>query len=88
LYVGCVLALLVVVPARTLACPNCFASSAGHVLDTYYFSTLMLSLLPFAVVGAITAVGLSFRRGRGARQNPSGPIGEQLMRTPARPKAE
>ena len=40
-----------------LACPNCYGDVEKTVLDTYYFSTLMLSLLPFGLVAAIVGVG-------------------------------
>jgi hypothetical protein len=42
---------------RAVACPSCYGSLESKVLDTYYLSTVMLSLLPFALVAAITALG-------------------------------
>lgn len=44
-------------PMAAAACPHCYGSSDTRVLNTYYFSTAMLSLLPFAVIGTIAAVG-------------------------------
>jgi hypothetical protein len=39
------------------ACPSCYGSLESKVLDTYYLSTVMLSLLPFALVAAIATLG-------------------------------
>lgn len=38
------------------ACPVCFAASGPRAAEVYYLSTVMLSLLPFAVVASIIAV--------------------------------
>jgi|MudIll2142460700_1097286.scaffolds.fasta_scaffold257410_2 hypothetical protein len=44
------------VPRPAGACPRCYESYSGKVLETYYFSTAMLSLLPFAVIGVVVLV--------------------------------
>lgn len=38
--------------APAWACPVCFASSGQQVLYAFYASTVVLSLLPFLLVGA------------------------------------
>jgi len=48
---------LVSIAAAAHACPSCYGDVEKTVLDTYYFSTLMLSLLPFGLVAAIVGVG-------------------------------
>lgn len=44
------------------ACPSCYGSVEKNVLDTYYLSTMMLSLLPFGIVAAIAVLGWMFMR--------------------------
>jgi len=46
-------------------CPVCFGAGDDNVLWFYYLSTVMLSLLPFAIVGTIAAVVLWLRRQEG-----------------------
>ena len=53
---------LAVHPAAAVACPACYASLGSHLLHMYYLSTIFLSLLPFAVVIALVAVGRNLRR--------------------------
>jgi heme/copper-type cytochrome/quinol oxidase subunit 2 len=43
------------------ACPVCFAADAQAVWF-YRLSTVLLSLLPFAVVGSLVGVGFLLRR--------------------------
>lgn len=40
-------------PRIAAACPACFAASEGRVAQMYVATALLLSLLPFAVVGGI-----------------------------------
>ena len=54
--------ILMATPAAVLACPNCYASLGSRLLHTYYLSTIFLSLLPFAIVVTLIAVGRSLRR--------------------------
>ncbi len=49
-------------PATVLACPSCYASLGSRLLQTYYLSTIFLSLLPFAIILTLVAVGRSLRR--------------------------
>jgi len=49
-------------PGAAIACPKCYGSSSPGVLESYYLSTLMLTLLPFAVVGTIVVLGFRFKR--------------------------
>ncbi len=53
---------LTTTPATVLACPNCYASLGSRLLHTYYLSTIFLSLLPFAIIVTLVAVGRSLRR--------------------------
>jgi hypothetical protein len=55
-------ATLVVSPTTVLACPNCYASLGGRLLHTYYLSTIFLSLLPFAIIVTVVAVGRNLWR--------------------------
>ncbi len=57
-----IVTLLLQSPVAATACPMCYGSSSSRVLDIYYLSTLLLSLLPFAIVAAIVAVGLHIKR--------------------------
>ena len=49
-------------PLPAAACPACYGASGPRVLLSYYLSTILLSLLPFAIVGTIVAVALNLRR--------------------------
>jgi hypothetical protein len=55
---------------RAAACPSCYGSSESKVLDTYYLSTVMLSLLPFALVAAIAGLGWLLARQLSAPEAP------------------
>ena len=46
-------AALLLAPSAAMACPVCFASANPHVLATYYLTTVLLMLLPLAIVGSI-----------------------------------
>jgi len=49
-------------PAAALACPACYASLSSRLLHSYYLSTIFLSILPFAIVCTLVAIGRSLRR--------------------------
>jgi len=49
-------------PTAVVACPSCYASLGSRLLHTYYLSTIFLSLLPFAVIVTLVAVGRNLRR--------------------------
>jgi hypothetical protein len=49
-------------PAAALACPACYASMGSRLLNPYYLSTAFLSLLPFAILVTLVAVGRHLRR--------------------------
>lgn len=66
-------AVLVVVPTAARACPKCFESSGPRVLDAYYLSTALLSLLPFAIIGAVGLIASRLaRRARACEQQRDG----------------
>ena len=52
----------VLTPLAVNACPNCYAASDSRVLLTYYLSTAVLTLLPFAIVGTILLVAVRMKR--------------------------
>jgi hypothetical protein len=39
--------------SRALACPSCFSAGNPRVLETYYLTALLLSILPLAILGTI-----------------------------------
>lgn len=56
-------AALLAAPAPLLACSVCFAAANRGVLQTYYLTAAMLTLLPLLIVAAIGAwLYLSYRR--------------------------
>jgi hypothetical protein len=48
--------------APAAACPACYESSSPNVLATYYLSTVMLTVLPFVIIGTLVAVGMHLAR--------------------------
>jgi len=42
-------------PAAALACPVCFNAASGKVLEAYYLTTVMLIVVPIALLGSIGA---------------------------------
>ncbi len=64
-------------PGAAHACPLCYGSSAPQVLNAYYLSTAVLSLLPFAIVGAIGLLAVRMlRRAQAAVSDGSEPTAE------------
>jgi hypothetical protein len=59
---GWVLTLAVAVPLPALACPNCYSASGPRVLLMYYLSTAALTVMPFAIIGAIVGLAMFFKR--------------------------
>jgi len=53
---GTVLA-LAVAAGRASACPSCYGSVDEKVLQTYFGTAMMLTLLPFSVLAAIAGAG-------------------------------
>jgi hypothetical protein len=65
LILGCTagfLLLLLLPPAIASACPTCFAASGAGGLRAYYLSTVLLSAMPFVMIGMIATVGYAVRR--------------------------
>lgn len=60
------LAAFILVPAVSLACPMCYGSSPAVVLQSYYLTAALLSLLPFAVIGGIAVLAFRMARQRQA----------------------
>ena len=57
-------AMLVSAPEVSLACPACFAATGGRGLTAYYLSTILLSTMPFLLIGLIIAIAYSAGRPR------------------------
>ena len=60
LYVAIIIAAYL--PRAAAACPQCYGSEPTRVLWTYYLSTVLLSLLPAAIIGTLIAVAFSIKR--------------------------
>jgi hypothetical protein len=48
-------------PKVAAACPACFAASDNRTLAAYYASTLLLSLMPFALIGGVVLAAYLMR---------------------------
>ncbi len=46
-------------PSIAAACPACFGASDARTISAYYASTMLLSLMPFALIGGVILGGLS-----------------------------
>jgi len=53
---------IVLAPAIASACPACFAASGARGLHAYYLSTMLLSTMPFLLIGAIITIAYAARR--------------------------
>ncbi len=40
-------------PSIAAACPACFGASNARTISAYYASTVLLSLMPFALIGGV-----------------------------------
>lgn len=40
-------------PSMAAACPTCFGASDARTISAYYASTVLLSLMPFALIGGV-----------------------------------
>ncbi len=59
----------VLLPSLALACPLCFAASGSRAYLAYYISTVLLSTMPFALIGAVIGTAYLLRNRRhGARE--------------------
>jgi hypothetical protein len=66
---------LVLLGGAALACPVCYDAGSPAVAETYQRSTMMLSLLPFGIVGGIGgAAAYLARRSRPADDAGGSPI--------------
>jgi hypothetical protein len=48
-------------PSVALACANCYAASSKQTILAYYASTMLLSLMPFALIGGVIVAVLVMR---------------------------
>lgn len=62
--VATALALLALTPVLSYACPTCFAASGPHGLRAYYLSTMLLSTMPFIMIGVIALIAYAAKRER------------------------
>ncbi len=56
-------------PSLALACPVCFAAAGSRAYLAYYVSTVLLSAMPFVLLGAV--IGAAYM----LRNRPSSPEG-------------
>ncbi len=50
-------------PSIAAACPACFGASDARTISAYYASTMLLSLMPFALIGGVI-LGVVLMRNR------------------------
>ena len=50
-------------PSVALACPNCYAASGSRTILAYYASTMLLTIMPFALIGGVI-LGVFLMRNR------------------------
>ena len=50
-------------PSLAAACPACFGASDARTISAYYASTVLLSLMPFALIGGVI-LGVYLMRNR------------------------
>ncbi|MGO9450668.1 MAG: hypothetical protein ACLQDV_06415 [Candidatus Binataceae bacterium] len=55
-------AAIALAPAIASACPACFAASGARGLHAYYLSTMLLSTMPFLLIGTIVTIAYVARR--------------------------
>lgn len=60
------IALVFFIPGAAVACPLCFASSGSGTLYGFYLSTLLLTLMPFALIALVAFFAFADRRVRSA----------------------
>ncbi|HLI82207.1 MAG TPA: hypothetical protein VKV03_19605 [Candidatus Binataceae bacterium] len=48
-------------PGIAAACPACFAASGARTISAYYASTMLLSLMPFALLGGVVLAAYLMR---------------------------
>jgi len=51
-------------PAIAAACPACFGASSARTIAAYYASTMLLSLMPFALIGGVILAAYLMRNSR------------------------
>ena len=59
----------VLLPSVALACPNCYAASSQRTILAYYASTMLLTLMPFALIGGVI-LAVFLMRNRASREGP------------------
>lgn len=59
----------VLLPSAALACPNCYAASSQRTIMAYYASTMLLTLMPFALIGGVI-LAVFLMRNRASREGP------------------
>ena len=58
-----VLVLLIAYNDAAFGCAACFGASAPQTLRAYYISTILLSTMPFALIGCIVMIVRRYRLG-------------------------
>lgn len=57
---------IALLPSIAAACPACFGASDARTISAYYASTVLLSLMPFALIGGVI-LGVYLMRNREGR---------------------
>jgi hypothetical protein len=51
-------------PAAAYCCPTCFAASGTRGIQAYYLSTVLLTMMPFLLIGVTCAIAYAVRKSR------------------------
>jgi len=62
---------VIVLPSVALACPNCYAASSQRTIMAYYASTMLLTLMPFALIGGVILAVFLMRNRPPSAEDPS-----------------
>ena len=68
------IALVLSVPGLARACPLCFASSGSGTLHGFYLSTVLLMMMPFALIALVAFCAFADQRRYGAAERSAAPL--------------
>jgi hypothetical protein len=58
-------------PSIAAACPACFGASDARTISAYYASTMLLSLMPFVLIGGVVLSVILMRNRPPGDEDPS-----------------
>jgi hypothetical protein len=58
-------------PSIAAACPACFGASDARTISAYYASTMLLSLMPFVLIGGVVLAVILMRNRPPGDEDPS-----------------